>query len=124
MNISKRGSEPSKPIEKKVVNLSESQKKLYRESLGAVIPLGKYKGRLLSEIRETESWYYNWLWDEELLWKWGMMQLRTDAMRAPRHKYDKLYVGQGTIWLCIQEVAERASSWEVMEKWLTQDQVT
>lgn len=94
-------------------NLSPSQKKLYREALSNEIPAGKYKGQTLLWVKTNDDSYYRWLCKEELLYPWGLMELRENAM-SPQIKKDMWFISSdGERWLQLREVQEptTASIW-------------
>ncbi len=104
MNIGKKKWD-NKPVQQRVVNLTESQKKLWMEIPGVQIPVGKYKGRLLADIRREEEWYYKWAWDNEMLWSWSLMVLKSEAMRPKTSKPKGFYSDRDrAYWLGLREV--------------------
>lgn len=88
MNIKPKGQQLQKPTapQQRIVNLTPSQRKLYRTVWDAQFPHGKFTGRTAEYIYKNEKWYWDWCEESELLYQWEIKVLDGNKMAVKTHK--------------------------------------
>lgn len=105
INSSKKFPVQKAAVREKVMNLSPSQKSLYGPVWDAQIPRGKFQGRTLKYIYDNESWYFDWLEKNELLYEWELYQLKDGAMRPVTRKPTGFYSQRDNCyWIGLREI--------------------
>ncbi len=93
---------PDKQVNKRL-KMSQRERNLYQEDNSAELPHGKYVGRTLGWVKATDDWYYNWLWDNDLILSWGLCQLKGEQAKK---KYTHHITDDSERWIELYEVEE------------------
>lgn len=101
MNIKPKSTVPEKP-KYQPPQISQAQRELHEENLQAIVPHGKWKDKLLGELKEQDNRYYKWLVEEDLIYGWGMIKLRADAMIV-NIRTNYFTASNGERWISLQE---------------------
>ncbi len=104
MKLTKKSDKPVQQYKK--MNLSESQKALYKTLWDSLMPYGKFVGRTAKWVYDNERWYWTYLEDNQILYDWNIKVLRGSAMEP---KAAKGYSGTGEIWLELRVIEKNCA---------------
>lgn len=65
------------------------------------LPYGKFQGRTLGYVMKHEDWYYQYMQDNDLIYKWG---LYIPEVPKNRSKTPVFLTEDGEYWVSIREV--------------------
>jgi hypothetical protein len=93
-----------KPVYKKVY----VDWKLYEPDVDSVIAHGKYVGKTLGYIQATDTGYYTWMQDNDIIAAWGLIRLREQKnpvalYAADMSRWIAIVECTGTGRICLQE---------------------
>lgn len=104
MNLQKKNDKPAQEI--KSHTLSKSQMELYSIDWLAELPYGKNKGKSVQWVKNNDESYWKWMVKEEMVYKWFLIKLKSDAVgSSPKKKYSNfLSESTGEYWVELREV--------------------
>lgn len=108
MKLTKRGDKPAAK-EYTPVNLTQSQKELYSIQMDVPVPYGKWKGKTGAWIAANDEKYWKWIKDNDIMYSWNMIVLKSEAMRPKTDKprWQVFISHLGEQWCTIRVVEEK-----------------
>ena len=86
-------------------------KRNIKPDVDSQIPHGKLTGRTLGYVMKHEEWYYNYMQDNDLIYKWGLYIQET----IDKPKRYQFMSSNGEIWLGLREVPGNGIQSEYIE---------